>query len=67
MVYNHISDTYQIDGDFILRTGNMLQVLACLSHLARVHGDDPSLVQSYASQAEEAVLVMGKRMHSACI
>ena len=56
------STSEEVDMDFAIRAGNILQTLAFLSHVIRAKADDPGKVRKYANLAEEELQTLGELM-----
>jgi len=54
------STSEDLDMAFVIRAANILQTLACLTHLIRAKADDP--VREYATRAEEKLQALGELM-----
>ena len=56
------STSEELEIAFVIRAGNILQTLACLSHLIRANVDDPGKVHVYANRVEEKLQSLGELM-----
>ena len=56
------SPSEDLDVAFVIRAANILQTLACLTHIIRAKADDPGKVREYANRAEENLQTLGELM-----
>lgn len=54
----------QVNHEFFILTRNISQALVNLNHLTRVHAESPTLVRSYASQADDRLRALAELLVS---
>ena len=59
-----IPRAYQVDGQVIAQIVNIAETVANLNYLIHLEANNPRLVRSYSSQADERLQTLGKLLHS---
>jgi hypothetical protein len=55
---------YWVDAQVIEKITNITETLANLNYLIHLEADNPRVVRSYSSQADERLRTLGKLLHS---